>query len=44
VNGLRNTPHSGAVDFYLRNGYKFFTEKDSEQTTRIMYFDLKAIE
>jgi len=36
--------YSGAVDFYLRNGYKFFTEKDSEQTTRSMYFDLKAIE
>jgi len=35
--------YSGAVSFYLRNGYKFFTEKDSDKNTRIMYFDLKSI-
>jgi len=35
--------YKGAVDFYLRNGYKFFTEKDNDKNTRIMYFDLKSI-
>ncbi len=36
--------YGGATDFYLRNGYKFFTEKDSNKNTRIMYFDLKSIQ
>jgi len=36
--------YGGAVDFYQRNGYNFFTEKDSGKNTRIMYFDLKSIE
>jgi GNAT superfamily N-acetyltransferase len=31
--------YGGSVDFYLHNGYKFFTEKDIEKNTRIMYFD-----
>ena len=32
-----------AANFYLRNGYKFFIEKDNDKDTRIMYFDLKSI-
>ena len=35
--------YENAFDFYLKNGFKFFTEKDLEKPTRIMYLDLKAI-
>jgi len=35
--------YGNAFDFYLKNGFKFFTEKDSEKSTRIMYLDLKAV-
>lgn len=30
-----------AVDFYLKNGFLFFTEQDKEEDTRLMFFDLK---
>jgi GNAT superfamily N-acetyltransferase len=35
--------YADALNFYLANDFRFFTEKDSEKPTRIMYFDLKAI-
>ncbi|GHT57307.1 N-acetyltransferase [Bacteroidia bacterium] len=35
--------YGNALDFYSRNGFNFFTEKDSEKNTRIMYYDLKSI-
>jgi GNAT superfamily N-acetyltransferase len=35
--------YANALDFYERNGFRFFTEKDSEKPNRIMYFDLKSI-
>lgn len=28
------------LNFYIRNGFKFLTEKDKSEETRIMYFDL----
>ncbi|GHT75746.1 N-acetyltransferase [Bacteroidia bacterium] len=36
--------YNNSSDFYIRNHFKFFTEKDSEKLTRIMYFDLKSIQ
>ncbi|GHT23305.1 N-acetyltransferase [Bacteroidia bacterium] len=36
--------YCNALDFYQRNGFNFFTESDAEKHTRIMYYDLKAIE
>lgn len=30
-----------AVPFYLRNGFQFITETDTEDNTRLMFFDLK---
>ena len=35
--------YSNALNFYLSNDFRFFTEKDNEKPTRIMYFDLKNI-
>ena len=35
--------YDSAFDFYLSNDFQFFTEKDNERPTRIMYFDLKSI-
>ncbi|MDE5608163.1 MAG: GNAT family N-acetyltransferase [Muribaculaceae bacterium] len=32
---------SSAVEFYERNGFKFFTEHDKNDDTRLMFFDLK---
>jgi GNAT superfamily N-acetyltransferase len=28
------------INYYLKNGFKFLTEKDSHEKTRLMYFDL----
>lgn len=33
--------YSDVVDFYMKNGFNFFTEKDKNDKTRLMYFDLK---
>lgn len=30
-----------AVDFYIKNGFQFFTEQDKDDATRLMFFDLK---
>ncbi|MGM9844514.1 MAG: hypothetical protein ACI30S_09865 [Muribaculaceae bacterium] len=30
-----------AIDFYKKNGFDFFTDKDSEEDTRLMFYDLK---
>jgi hypothetical protein len=30
-----------ATGFYERNKFRFFTEKDKDDDTRLMYFDLK---
>ncbi|MDR3188319.1 MAG: GNAT family N-acetyltransferase [Prevotellaceae bacterium] len=35
--------YRGALPFYQKNYFKFFTEQDCNDDTRIMYFDLKAI-
>ena len=32
---------SSAVDFYKKNGFRFFTEQDANEETRLMFFDLK---
>ncbi len=32
---------STAVKFYERNGFRFFTELDKDEETRLMFFDLK---
>jgi len=32
-----------ALNFYQSNGFDFFTEKDKEQSTRSMFFDLKRL-
>jgi hypothetical protein len=28
--------------YYLKNGFKFLTEKDFQEKTRLMYFDLRG--
>jgi GNAT superfamily N-acetyltransferase len=33
--------YSSAFDFYLKNGFAFISTKDENDTTRLMYFDLK---
>jgi predicted GNAT family N-acyltransferase len=33
--------YSTAFDFYLKNGFSFISEKDENDATRLMYFDLK---
>ena len=33
--------YSDATEFYLKNGFDFFTMKDIKDDTRLMYFDLK---
>ena len=33
--------YADVVDFYLKNGFNFFTDKDKNDKTRLMYFDLK---
>ena len=30
-----------ATGFYERNDFRFFTEQDKDDDTRLMYFDLK---
>ncbi|MBQ6732689.1 MAG: GNAT family N-acetyltransferase [Paludibacteraceae bacterium] len=35
--------YSSAVGFYKKNGFEFFTDKDSGEYTRLMYFDLKPL-
>ena len=35
--------HKDAVEFYLKCGFDFFTEKDAADDTRLMYFDLKPL-
>jgi predicted GNAT family N-acyltransferase len=36
--------YGNATDFYERNGFNFFTQKDTDKPTRIMYFDLKSVQ
>lgn len=33
--------YADAVGFYQKNGFDFFTEKDKDDKTRLMFFDLK---
>jgi len=35
--------YKNAFPFYEKNGFKFLTDKDRENDTRAMYFDLKVI-
>ena len=35
---------NSATAFYERNGFKFFTELDKEDETRLMFYDLKSFE
>jgi GNAT superfamily N-acetyltransferase len=35
---------TSATGFYERNKFRFFTEKDQDDDTRLMYFDLKDFE
>ena len=35
---------NSATEFYERNGFKFFTELDKEDETRLMFYDLKSFE
>ncbi len=32
---------SSAIPFYEKNGFRFFTEQDKEEDTRLMFYDLK---
>jgi GNAT superfamily N-acetyltransferase len=32
-----------SLSFYVKNGFKFLTEKDSSAATRLMYFDLEIL-
>ncbi|MDE5812416.1 MAG: GNAT family N-acetyltransferase [Muribaculaceae bacterium] len=32
---------ASAIPFYERNGFRLFTEKDADEDTRLMFFDLK---
>jgi len=34
--------YAKATEFYLKNGFNYFTTLDSLDSTRLMYFDLKA--
>lgn len=38
-----NKEDQNAVDFYVKNDFQFFTDKDKRKQTRSMYFDLKRI-
>lgn len=33
--------YSKAISFYRKNGFDFFTEKDKNEKTRLMFYDLK---
>lgn len=33
--------YANATDFYIKNGFDFFTKKDRNDETRLMFFDLK---
>lgn len=35
---------SSATPFYIRNGFRFFTEQDKMDKTRLMFYDLKNFE
>lgn len=35
---------SSATAFYEHNGFRFFTDKDENDYTRLMYFDLKSFQ
>jgi hypothetical protein len=35
--------YAGAVDFYVKNGFRFFSDADINERTRFLYFDLNAI-
>ena len=35
---------NSATSFYEKNGFKFFTEADNEDETRLMFYDLKSFE
>ena len=35
------TPETDLTMFYEHNKFRFFTEKDKDDDTRLMYFDLK---
>lgn len=34
--------YAAATDFYIKNGFSFFTKEDIGDKTRLMYFDLKS--
>ena len=36
--------YRNALHFYEKNGFRYLTENDDKDTTRIMYLDLKAVE
>jgi len=36
--------YKNALPFYEKNGFRYLTEKDEKDATRIMYLDLKAVE
>jgi hypothetical protein len=36
--------YKNALPFYKKNRFKYLTENDKDDATRIMYLDLKAIE
>jgi len=33
-----------SIEFYEKNGFKFLTDKDKDEETRLMYFDLKIFQ
>lgn len=35
---------ASATSFYEKNGFRFFTETDKEDETRLMFYDLKSFE
>ena len=35
--------YAKATDFYIKNGFNFFTNLDIMDNTRLMYFDLKSV-
>jgi len=41
---MKYTAYKNALPFYEKNGFRYLTENDEKNSTRIMYLDLKAVE
>ena len=43
VDAYNKPDKPGAIDFYLKNGFDFLNNKDKNNKTRLMYFDLSKL-